>query len=179
MSDTAEPPRQVWHFLLLVPVAFALLASALLSGRPVLLASFNNVALAGPAPAAVVPDFGSDWSAIVHRSDWRAPIAQALGHPDLRRPPRLGWPVRQWSFLSLPLGAYRQGPLLAAKEDGYGYRLYGLTDEQIGAIDRAGATPWYPWWRYGWGWLVIACVAAFAWAELRWQARRREMLGLI
>ena len=177
-GEMVEPPRQVAHFVLLVFVGFLTVASLMLSTRGPTLASLNNVAPAGAAPAGVVPPIGDDWSAVVHRSDWNPAAATALGRTGLGEGVRLGWVVRQWSFLGLPLFAFRQGELAAFETDAYGYRLVGLTPEQLAAVDRAG-TPWFPWWRFAWGWLAVAAVAGFAWAELRWQARRRAILGLI
>ena len=177
-GEGREPPRQVWHFGLLLAVMFVLLVSHLVSARPMMIASFNNVAPAGDLPPAVT-DVMDDWSAVIHRSDWKAPIARALGHAANDRRVRLGWVVREWSFMTLPLFAWRQSDLAAFREDLYGYRLLGLTDGQLGAIERSIGRPWFPWWRFAWGWLVIAALAAFIWAELRWQARRRALLGLI
>ena len=178
LTGEDEPPRQVWHFALLVLVGLTVVASLALSGRSPLLSSFNNVAPAGAPPAGVVPPIGEDWGTFIHRSDYRPAAAKLLGRMGEGQGVRLGWVVRQWSFLGLPLVGYRQGELAAFEENSGGYKLVGLTDEQRAAIDRAGA-PWFPWWRVGWGWLAVAAVAGFAGAELRWQARRRAALGLI
>jgi hypothetical protein len=178
-EELPEPPRQVAHFALLILVGFTIAGSVILSGRAVTLASFNNVAPGGPAPRALTPVSSDDWTVIIHRSDWKPPIAKLLGRDGAGQPPRLGWIVREWSFLSLPLVAYRQSDLAVFREDGYGYRLSGLMPDQIAAMKRSGQPPWFPWWRYTWGWLAVAAVAGFAWAELRWQAKRRQMLGLI
>lgn len=177
-DEPREPPRQVWHFGLLVLVGLMIMASLALSKRPPILASFNNVAPAGRPPAGTVPPIGEDWSAVIHRSDWTPMAAKLLRRLGEGEGVRLGWVVREWSFLGLPLLAFRQGELAAFETDSYGYRLAGLTVEQQAAVERAG-TPWFPWWRFAWGWLAVAAVAGFGWAELRWQARRREALGLI
>ena len=178
MDENAEPRRQVWHFALLVAFVWIVFASELLARRPVLYGLFNNVAPAGPAPRGVAPLFEEDWSAIVHRSDWSPPVARLLGH-DRRRAARLGWVVREASVLSLPLAGWRPGdqPALVV-EDSYGYRLTGLTPEQLRAVTTRGLPP-FPWWRCVWGWLPLAAFAGFAAAELRWQARRRELMGVI
>lgn len=179
-QERDEPPRAVAHFGLLILVGFMVVASLLVSTRAPTLASFNNVAIAGPVPAGVkLTDYGDDWSVLIHRSDWRAPVAALLGHTTRGRPPRLGWVVREWSFLGLPLFATRQGDLAAVKEDEYGYRLVGLTNEEQAAVAAKGGPGLYPFWRYSWGLLAIAAVAAWVWLEFRWQARRRAALGLI
>lgn len=171
-----EPRRQVWHFALLVPAIFAMLASQLLGARPLFYGAFNNVAPAGVAPASMTPD---DWTLTVHRSDWRPPIAASLGHTTPDRPARLGWVVREFSVLSMPIAGWRQSPLAAYREDAYGYRVAGLYADQLAAAARDGAAGWFPWWRFVWGWLPLLAVAAFVRAELGWQARRRDVLGII
>lgn len=181
-AEGREPTRQVWHFGLLVAFVFALIASHLLARRPLMVASFNNVAPAGALPASVRADLAawqlSDWSIVIHRSDWTPPVARLLGHTRAG-PPRLGWVVHQWSVLTLPVVGWRQSDLAVVLEDDYGYRLSALTPEQRAAVDKAGAVGWFPWWRVGWGWLPIALFAGFAWGELRWQARRRALLGVM
>ena len=177
-DQAREPTRDVWHFGLLALVGFMIVASLVLSTRSPILASYNNVAVAGRPPAGVVPPIGQDWMTTIHRSDWRPKVALALGRTGKGEGVRLGWIVRQWSFLGLPLAGFRMSTLTAFETDEYGYRVIGLTVDQYAAIDREG-TPWFPWWQVGWGWLAIAAVAGFAWAELRWQARRRAALGLI
>ncbi|WP_419809175.1 hypothetical protein [Sphingomonas sp.] len=177
--EPREPVRQVWHFALLALVGFMVIACLALSGRAPLLTSFNNVAPAGPVPAGIVPDYGDDWSVIIHRSDWNARAATLLGRTGEGNPLRMGWVVREWSFLGLPLFATRQGDLAVFKEDSYGYRLAGLTEDQRAAIERRGGPGWFPFWRHCWGWIAVAAVAVFAWAELRWQARRRAVLGIM
>lgn len=173
-DDEREPPRQVWHFALIVLFGFAVIGSELLARRPLLYGAFNNVAPAGVAPATMRPD---DWSLTIHRSDWAPPIAMLPGHARADRPARLGWVVREWSLLSLPIAGWRQSNLAVFTEDGYGYRMAGLTPEQLRKAE--GGVGWFPWWRHLWGWLPFAALAGFVWAELRWQARRRELLGII
>lgn len=155
------------------------IGSLVLSSRPPTLASFNNVAAAGPLPPGFVSAYGDDWSLAIHRSDWKPDIAAMLGLPGKARTPHLGWVVREWSFLGLPLFAYRQSDLAVVREDEYGFRLAGLTDDEAHAIARAGSVRWFPFWRYSWGLLAAAFVAVWIWLELRWQARRRAILGLI
>ncbi len=176
--EPREPPRQVWHFFLLAAAVIVITASHLVSARPLMISSFNNVAPAGDLPATVT-DVPDDWSALIQRRVWKPPFAAMLGHHADARRIRLGWVVRGWSFMTLPLFARRQSDLAAFRETPYGYALFGLSTEQLRQVDAAGATPWFPWWRFTWGWLVLAAVAGFGWAELRWQARRRAMLGLI
>lgn len=175
-DEGREPPRQVWHFALIVVAAFALLASAFLGSRPLLYGMTNNVAPAGTAPAGLWPD---DWSVTIARRDWNAPASALLGHGRPGRPARLGWVVREATLLSLPLGAWRQSDVAVFTEDAYGYRLAGLTPEQLADLDRRGAVGWFQWWRFVWGWLPLAAFAGFVWAELGWQARRRALLGLM
>lgn len=171
-----EPRRQVWHFALVILFGFAVIASELLARRPLLYGAFNNVAPAGVAPASMAPD---DWSLIVHRSDWNPPVAALLGHARADRPARIGWTVREWSLLSLPLIGWRQSDLAVFREDAYGYRMAGLTDGQRVALARTDAVGRFPWWRYIWGWLPLAALASFVRAELGWQARRRALLGIM
>lgn len=174
--DVTEPPRQVWHFALIVLFGFAVIVSQVAGRRPLLYGMFNNIAPAGEAPAAMRPD---DWSVTIRRNDWSPPIAALLGFTRPERPARLGWAVREASLLSLPLFAWRQSDVAAFTEDGYGYRMAGLTQEQRAALDRRGAVGWFPWWRYVWGWLPLAALVGFIWAELRWQDRRRALLSII
>ena len=178
-DTTPEPPRAVAHWGLAIAAAFMVIASMALSARPLMFGTFNNVAPAGAVPSGVaLTDYGDDWSVIIHRSDWRLPIAAALGY--LReRPARLGWIVHEWSLFSLPLFATRQSDLAAVKEDAYGYRLVGLTDAERAAVTAKGGPGVFPFWRYCWGLLAVAAVAAAIWLEFRWQARRRAVLGLM
>lgn len=176
IDDTAEPPRQVWHFALVVMFGFALVVSQFAGQRPLFYGMFNNVAPAGEAPAAMRPD---DWSLTIRRSDWSPALAALIGYTRPERPARLGWVVREGSLLSFPLFAWRQSELTVYTEDGYGYRMAGLTTEQRAAVERAGAVGWFPWWRHVWGWLPLAALAGFIWAELRWQDRRRALMGII
>lgn len=177
-GERPEPPRQVWHFPLLIALAFVILVSHLVSDRPMMIASFNNVAPVGDLPPAVT-DVIDDWSITIHRSDWNGPVALALGRTGDGRRVRLGWVVREWSLMTLPLFAYRQSDLAAFREDMYGYRLLGLTPGQLRVVATATGTPWFPWWRFAWGWLAVTALGLFVWAELRWQARRRALLELI
>ena len=180
VGDAAEPTRQVWHFGLLIPVLFAVITSHWLAARPLMIAPFNNVAFAGPAPRGLVSAYGEDeWSVVIHRSDWSPPVAAALGHTGPGRPPRLGWVVREWSVLTLPIAGWRQSALAVVAEDAYGYKLIPLTDAEQQALAARGAVGWLPWWRFTWGWLVIALFAGFVRGELHWQARRRAIMGIL
>ena len=180
--EVGEPTRQVWHFALLIAFVFVLVGSHLLGRRPLMIASFNNVAPAGQLPASVRADLAwwqtQDWSIVIHRSDWIPPVGNALGHTR-KGPPRLGWVVHEWSVLTLPVAGWRTSELAVVAEDDYGYRLSALTPEQRAAVDEAGAAGWFPWWRSTWGWAAIALFAGFVWAELRWQAKRRALLGVM
>ena len=176
IDDLPEPPRQVWHFALIVLFCFAVLISEAVARRPLLYGLFNNVAPAGKAPPELRPD---DWSLTIHRSDWNPLVATLLGHARADRPARLGWVVREWSVLSLPLAGWRQSDLAVFTEDGYGYRMAGLTEAQRADLDRRGLIGWFPWWRFVWGWLPIGALAGFVRAELHWQSRRRALLGII
>ena len=173
-EEWREPTRQVWHFALLVFAAFAMILSQAVARRPVLYGAFNNVAPAGTAPASVAPD---DWSLTVHRSDWSPMVAGLLGHTRADRPARLGWTVREWSLLSMPLAGWRQSDLAVFTEDDYGYRMAGLTPDQHAALDHMAG--WFPWWRFVWGWLPLAAFGGFVLAELRWQDRRRALSGVM
>ena len=176
---TVEPPRQVGHFALLIAAAFTLIISAFASGRPMALGGFNNVAVVGSPPAGMRFAWAEDWSVVIHRSDWNPAIAKALGRTGEGQGPRLGWIIREWSFFSLPLFAWRQSDLSLVKEDAYGYQLSALTDEERRTIEQRGGPGLFPFWRYCWGLLVPLAVAAAIAMEFRWQARRRAMLGLI
>ena len=105
-DQAREPTRDVWHFGLLALVGFMIVASLVLSTRSPILASYNNVAVAGRPPAGVVPPIGQDWMTTIHRSDWRPKVALALGRTGKGEGVRLGWIVRQWSFLGLPLAGF-------------------------------------------------------------------------
>lgn len=142
MTDPApafddEPPRAVAHVAWLVLGGFMVVASLLLSERAPTLARFN-VAPGGPVPAGVPHVFGNDWSLVIHRSDWRPAIAKALGRTDEEQPLRLGWVVREWSFLGLPLFAYRPSGLAAYRTDRYGYRVSALIVDEVAAIRARG-----------------------------------------
>lgn len=176
-DEPREPPRAVAHFFFLVLVGFMVIGSLALSARPPILASFLNVAPGRAAPAGVADPV--DWSLTIHRSDWRPGVARLLGRIRTAPAPRLGWVVREWSFLGLPLFAIRQSDVSVYREDEVGYRLAGLTDAERQAVERAGGAGLFPFWRYVWGWIAVAAVALFAWAELRWQAWRRAILGIL
>lgn len=174
-----EPPRQVGHFSLLIAAAFLLFISAFASGRPMALGGFNNVAVVGPPPAGMRFAWAEDWSVVIHSSDWRPAIAKALGRTGEEQGLRLGWIIREWSFFSLPLLAWRQSELTLVKQDAYGYQLSALTEEERRAIEQRGGAGPFPFWRYCWGLLVPLAVAGWVWLEFRWQARRRAAMGLI
>ena len=178
-DDAPEPTREVRHYALLILFMVTMIVSQFVAQRPLLYGLHNNVAFVGVAPADVVPDPGEDWSVMIRRNDWRPPIAALLGHGRSGRPVRLGWVVRQGSLFSLPLFGWRISELAVVTEDGYGYRISGLSPDQRAALERRGAIGWLPWWRLGWGWLPFAALAGFVWGELRWQARRRALLGIM
>lgn len=181
-QEPRAPVRQVWHFGLLALVGLAVMASVLLSARPPTLASMYNVVLRAPLPRTQMGQWRA-YSVWIPKTDWRPPVAAALGRTGEGAPPRLGYLVRQWTFLGLPLVATRKSDLLVVKEDERQYSLGGTFEEEEQALARQpGGRPGlglFPFWRFCWGWLAVAAVGVFAWAELRWQTRRRALLGIM
>lgn len=181
-EEPREPVRQVWHFGLLALVGLMVMASLALSARPPTLASMYNVVVRGPLPDTGMAQYRV-YNAWIPKTDWRPEIAARLGRTGAGAPPRLGYLVRQWTFLGLPLVAFRQGDFIAVREDARQYSLGGLYDEEDQALARQpGGKPGFglfPFWRFCWGWLAVAAVGVFAWAELNWQARRRALLGIM
>ena len=181
-EEPLEPVRQVWHFGLLALVGLAVMASLVLSARPPTLASMYNVVFRAPLPRTEMGRWRA-YSVWVPKTDWRPEVAVAIGRTGEVEPPRLGYLVRQWTFLGLPLVATRKSDLLVIKENARQYSLGGMFEEEeqalVGQPDGKPGFGLFPFWRFCWGWLAVAAVAMFAWAELAWQARRRALLGIM
>lgn len=192
MSDELpEPPRQVAHFALLILVGFLIAGSFVLSGRPVMLASLPHIAFVADVPRHRHEDqlatFTAVAGALLPKTDWRPPIAVALGKVGevgtVR--PKLGYWVRSWTFLGLPMFAVTEGGYAVYLDRPGYYRAVPLGEGGEAELIRqtGGRRFWGSWlwsyWRHCWGLLAPIGVAVFAWAEFRWQAKRRAILGLI
>lgn len=188
-DELPEPPRQVAHFLLLVAVAFLIIASVALSGRPVLRAGVPNLVHVADIPSraglAQLQNYTEAFGAVLPKTDWRPGIGRLLGRDgSAAGPPRLGYWVRGYSFLGLPLFARKEGGYSLYLDRPGSYRVVPLGDEGLDLLARQAGGRfwqgwWFPWWRFSWGLVAPLLIAAFVWAELRWQARRRGILGLI
>lgn len=190
MDEPAEPPRQVAHFALLILVGLMIVGSLALSRRPPTLASMPLVVhVADIPPHDALLQLGAYtelYGALVPHTDWRPQVAALLGRTGdaTDAPPRLGYWVRQWTFLGLPI--------FARKESGYSVyfdrpdyiRAAPLSEEGLAQLEkqtgsRFWAGWWFPFWRFSWGLLAVAAVGGWVWLEFRWQAKRRTLMGLI
>jgi hypothetical protein len=190
IDEPREPPRAVAHFALLVLIGFMVVISAALSQRPVTLASLPHIAHVADVPTHRTQEqlrwFVQSYGAWLPKTDWRPPIAAALGRNGDAPPGRLrlGYAVRVWTFLSLPMFAYKEGGYAVYLDQPGQYRALALSEEGLADLEReTGRRFWagwfFPFWRYSWGLIAVAALAGFAVLELRWQARRRAILGVM
>ena len=98
-----------------------------------------------------------------------------------RAPVRIGWSFREVSFLKLPLWAYKEHGVVVFADTPAGFRITLLQDDQfdrlkaqVGQDYRRSA---FPYWRFMWGWLVVAGFIAIPLLQLREHARWREAEG--
>jgi hypothetical protein len=98
--------------------------------------------------------------------------------------PRYGVSIREWSFLGMPFGWWREwGPVLYA-ENRYELMEAPLGDAGVQLLNRRAGRDLaqgfvFPFWAHGWGWLYLAGVAWWGWLYHRGVVRRRAELGLI
>lgn len=98
--------------------------------------------------------------------------------------PRLGYEVREWTFLGMPFGYYSELGYVAYNEDADELVAAPLIEpawaqlasETGGDLRRKGG---YPFWQSTWGWLFVAGLLLWAWLRHRWVVRTREEQGLI
>lgn len=101
-------------------------------------------------------------------------------------PAALGYSMREWGILGMPLLAVKELGQVAYverndHEGSWQVPLEGdgmdLLTKQIGRDPGAGFI--YPYWRHLWGWLFIAGVGLYAWLRMREIRRMRLEQGLI
>jgi hypothetical protein len=189
-DDRREPPRQVGHFALLIFVGLLIVASLALSRRPPVLASLPHIAFVAEVPRHRHEDqlaaFAQVYGAFIPKTDWRPDVAVLLerDRPQAMARLRLGYWVRSWTFLGLPMFAVKEGGYTVYLDRPGHYRAVALGKTgEAELIKQTGSRFWGSWWpaywRYCWGLLAPMAVGAWIWLELRWQARRRMAMGLI
>lgn len=182
--EPREPAPRVAHYMFLVLAALLVVGSFLISRRPVLLANSPDVAPVAIVPLRAEPDgvrpYISAFGYHVPKTAWRASASAA---PDTRSL-RIGYSVRQVTFLTLPMFAYPEAGYVLYLDEGWANGLAPLGKDGLADLEHKAGAPlaqgWiFPVWRYAWGWLFPLAIALFFWRERRWQAERRAMLGLI
>ena len=111
-----------------------------------------------------------------------APLTSELDQADYW--PKLGYSVREISFLGMPFGYFTDmGPvvytesrweLVAAPLVDQAWTQF---DKEVGRDLRRGF--FYPFWRHCWGWLFVAGIALWGWLRHRWVVGMRAEQGLI
>lgn len=187
IAQTIEPRKQVAHYLLLVLSCLLITGSVLVSQRPITLANMPAVAMAGPVPDRADParlgNYVRAYAAFVPNAGWRPQVRALIGGSGEGRV-QVGYSLRQVSFLGLPFFAYPEAGYVLAIDDGSYTAIAALGKDGLAELERQTGVALprispLAFLRYGWGWMLPALVALFVWFELKWQARRREALGLI
>lgn len=187
MTDEDEPQLPVYHYVLLAFVAILILGTNVFAQRSILLNNVPDVAhLADLPPAAGGEAKAREilaWGAIMPTSRLRPQFARALLPADAATGPKLGYSVRQVTFLGLPFFAYKEAGHVLYVRTPENFRIWPIGDDGVAALEKqiggkvdVGV---FPFWQYGWGWLALLAVALFGWCEWRNQRRRRELLGLL
>lgn len=185
MRDYDEPRLPMWHYGFLGFAAVMILLTNVVAHRSILLSNVPDVAHLADLPpkAATVALDRMTWAAFLPTSRLRPELAAQFLTPEDATTPKLGYSVRQVTFLGLPFWAYREvGEVLYTRSPN-GFTLHWVGDEPVAALEEASgekiAVGTFPFWLYGWGWLAVLAVALFGWFEWRNQVSRREILGLL
>ncbi len=192
--------RKEWAFSLVAGVlAILLLYALILSDRYWVAASRPTVDAL--AEVKVPPELGDMISAIddygVHIERVPSKVEQyiaikraqygvaqgAASHANMSAP-RLGYSVRETTFLGMPFWYTAEyGHVLYFNSD-WGVVAAPLNDLGFAALDKANgrdmrATSMIPWWSHLWGWLFVAGLGLAIWLWHRRTVRWRTENGLI
>lgn len=99
-------------------------------------------------------------------------------------PVRLGYNYRTLSLLKLPLLAYRDLGFVLYDDNGMRQRMIPLDDDYMKLLAEEAGEPLgqgyaFPFWRYVWGWLIVAALAAALVSWRHEEAAKRLALGII
>lgn len=186
MRDDDEPRLPTWHFLFLGVIALMILVTNAVASRSILLNNVPDVAhLADLPPKALeIAKQRTDYYGVfMPTSRLRPALAAGVLSADDWDTPRLGYSVRQITFLGLPMAAYKEAGEVLYRRKADGFHIYGVDVDGVAGLEKVSgetiAVGIFPFWLYYWGWLAVIFTALFAWFEWRRQVRRREILGLL
>lgn len=187
MTEDGEPQLPVYHYVLLAFVAILILVTNAVAQRSILLNNVPDVAHLADLPPAASGTAGARqvfaWGALIPTSRLRPPLARMLLPDDAATQPKLGYSVRQITFLGLPFYAYKEAGEVLYVRTPENFQIAGVgaggvagLEQELGQKLDVGI---FPFWLYIWGWLAPLAVGLFGWFEWRNQRRRRELLGLL
>ncbi|ARS25870.1 hypothetical protein [Sphingomonas sp. KC8] len=107
-------------------------------------------------------------------------IVPALGDPreGANSPPMLGYSYREVALIGLPFVAYPELGLVLFDETPTGLRAYPLDAETLHGLEVEAGRSFtrdysFPFYRFMWGWLFVAALAAWLILQMRVKARTR------
>ncbi len=184
-----EPRRPTLQAVLLAAIVMMIGSGILFTGRPLMLSNSPRIDRVAELPASV--DRAELAREVVvypywvpQRASFLTRFVASAGAARAQDYPVLGYSVREVTILGLPLFGYTELGFVVAIPGLSSTQATPISDEQLAALDRQAGEKlergWlFPFWKHSWGLLALAAAGLAVWLELRFQAHRRAVLGII